>query len=65
MTAPDSLAALLNAAAETGATIAVPGLLDWLGVKPRTADSDFQASIDGGFTESFEAYCDRISKADA
>ncbi|MFJ6729452.1 hypothetical protein ACIQPQ_31570 [Streptomyces sp. NPDC091281] len=41
--------------------ILAPGLLRALGVT-RPADPDFQASIDGGFTESFEDFCNRISK---
>jgi len=49
---------------DTAEPVIVRGLLTALGVTRRT-DPDFQASIDGGFTESFEAYCDRISKADA
>jgi hypothetical protein len=44
--------------------VILPGLLTALGVT-RRPDPDFQASIDGGFTESFEDYCTRISKADA
>ncbi len=49
---------------DTADPVILPGLLTALGIKKRT-DPDFQASIDGGFTESFEAYCERISKADA
>ena len=61
MTAPaPSMDALLAASAETGAVITVPGLLNWLG-RDRSIDPDFQASVDGGFTESFEDYCTRIS----
>jgi hypothetical protein len=45
--------------------LAVPGLNDWLGVARPAVDPDFQASIDGGFTESFEDYCNRISKEEA
>jgi hypothetical protein len=62
MTAVDSLDSILEAASETGAVVAVPGLLNWLGRKPHTVDPDFKKSIDGGFTESFEDYCQRISK---
>jgi hypothetical protein len=36
--------------------LAVPGLNAWLG------KSDFQQSLDDGHTETFEAYCERISK---
>ena len=62
MTAPaPSLDALLAAAAETGAVIAIPGLLNWLG-RERSTDPDFTASVDDGFTESYEAYCTRTSK---
>jgi hypothetical protein len=60
----DSLGVVLNAAAETGAVMVVPGIATWLGCGAHTA-SDFTASIDGNFTESYEAYCTRISKADA
>lgn len=61
MTAPaPSMDALLAASAETGAVITVPGLLNWLG-RARATDPDFTASIDGGFTESYEDYCTRIS----
>lgn len=37
----------------------VPGLNAWLG------KSDFQQSIDEGFTESYEDFCTRISKEEA
>jgi len=60
-----SLDAILAAASETGAVVTVPGLLDWLGYSPRTVDADFKASLDGGFTESFEDYCTRISRTEA
>ena len=46
------------------APVILPGLLTGLGIT-RRPDPDFQASIDGGFTESFEAYCDRISQKEA
>lgn len=46
-----SLDAILTAPA-----VVVPGLLHWLGV------SDYQQSIDSGLTESFEDYCERITK---
>lgn len=46
---------------EDAPPVIVPGLLGWLGLD-RTPDPDFQASVDGGFTESFEAFCERISK---
>lgn len=62
MTAPaPSMDALLAAAAETGAAITVPGLLNWLG-RSQSVDPDFKASIDSGLTESFEDYCTRISQ---
>lgn len=57
-----SLDAVLAAAAETGAVVAIPGLLRWLGRDPHSSETDFRASIDGGFTESFEDYCTRISR---
>jgi hypothetical protein len=60
----DSLGVVLNAAAETGAVIVVPGISAWLGCGTHT-DPDFTASIGGGFTESLEDFCDRISKAEA
>jgi len=61
----DSFDAILAASVETGGVITVPGLLDWLGRETGTPDTDFKASLDGGFTESFEDYCTRISKAEA
>ncbi|MFC9285679.1 hypothetical protein [Streptomyces sp. NPDC057052] len=62
MTAPaPSLEAILAA----GGTVKVPGLLDWLGYTWRPVDPDYQASLDGGFTEFFEDYCTRISKEEA
>lgn len=57
MTAPVDFAALPP-------TLAVPGIAAWLGRSQRPADPDFQASIDGGFTESFEDYCARISRTE-
>jgi hypothetical protein len=45
--------------------VILPGLLSGLGITPRTPDPDFKASVDGGFTESFEDYCQRISQLDA
>jgi hypothetical protein len=38
--------------------LAVPGLNAWLG------KSDFQQSLDDGFTESYEDFCTRISNTD-
>lgn len=58
MAAPVDFAALPS-------TLVVPGLLNWLGVKPHTPEPDYTASIDGGFTESFEDYCTRISRTEA
>ncbi|WP_405673140.1 hypothetical protein [Streptomyces sp. NBC_01530] len=43
--------------------VILPGLLSGLGVTKRT-DPDFTASLDGGFTESFEDYCTRISRTE-
>lgn len=63
MTAP--LDALLEAATETSAVVSLPGLLHWLGREPQPIDLDFKASLDGGFTESFEDYCARISRTEA
>jgi hypothetical protein len=51
--------------AEDAAPVILPGLLTALGITQRTADPDFQASIDSKLTESYEDYCDRISKAEA
>lgn len=60
----DSLGTVLDAAAETGAVVQIPGIAHWLyGEHP--ADADFRASLDGGFTESFEDYCTRISRTEA
>lgn len=42
--------------------VIVPGLLSGLGITKRPVDPDFRASLDGGFTESFEDYCTRISQ---
>ena len=61
----DSLDTILQAATETGAVITIPGLLHWLGRESVTPDADFRASVDGGFTESFEDYCTRISRTEA
>ena len=61
----DSLGTVLAAASETGAVVTIPGLLHWLGREQASDDADFRASIDGGFTESLEDFCARISKADA
>jgi hypothetical protein len=63
--AADPLDALLEAATDTGAVVAVPGLLNWLGRDRTDMDPGFKASIDGRFTESFEDYCDRISRKEA
>ncbi|MER8004827.1 hypothetical protein [Streptomyces sp. NPDC094149] len=60
----DSLGTVLDAAAETGAVVQIPGIAHWLyGEHP--VDSDYQQSVDGGFTESFEDYCTRISRQEA
>lgn len=60
-----SIESLLAAASETGAVVAIPGLLSWLGRDSHASEADFRASVDGGFTESFEDYCTRISKEPA
>ncbi|MFE1110073.1 hypothetical protein ACFW5U_29845 [Streptomyces rochei] len=39
--------------------VIIPGLRKALGID---TDPDFQASIDGGFTETFEDFCRRITK---
>lgn len=61
----DSFGVVLAAASETGAVVTIPGLLHWLGQEQRPVDPDFKASIDAGFTESYEAFCARISKEPA
>ena len=48
---------------EDAAPVIVPGLLSGLGLT-RRVDPDFQASIDGGFTESLEDFCARISRTE-
>lgn len=59
----DSLGTVLDAASETGAVVQIPGITRWLyGQQP---DSDYRASLDGGFTESFEDFCARISRTEA
>jgi hypothetical protein len=60
----DPFDALLAASVETGGVITVPGIAAWLGRDACTPDPDFTASIDGGFTESFEDYCERISRTE-
>lgn len=65
MTAIDSLDAILEAGTETGAVVAIPGLLNWLAGESRPVDADFRASVDGGFTESFEDFCKRLSEKEA
>ncbi|MEV6696288.1 hypothetical protein AB0M68_03870 [Streptomyces sp. NPDC051453] len=57
MTAIAPKSAPLEAALDAGFLI-VPGLRDWLG-------SDYQQSIDDGFTETFEDFCTRISRKEA
>jgi glyoxylate carboligase len=63
--AVDSLGVVLAAASETGAVVTIPGLAAWLGYETAPDDADFMASIVGGFTESFEDYCTRISRKEA
>lgn len=60
----DSLGTVLDAAAETGSVVQIPGIAHWL-YGERPVDADYRASIDGGFTESFEDYCARISRTEA
>ncbi|MER6183102.1 hypothetical protein [Streptomyces sp. NPDC001652] len=50
----DELAPVLTAAAETGAVVTIPGLLGWLGHDAQPASTDL--------TETFEEYCERISR---
>lgn len=63
MSAP--LDAVVAAASETGTVAMIPGLLHWLGRDQAAEAADFRASLDGGFTESFEDYCARISRQEA
>jgi len=44
---------------EDAAPVIIPGLRKWL---DRPIDPDFQASIDGEFTESFDAFDNRMSR---
>ncbi|MDF2707043.1 MAG: hypothetical protein K0R62_2695 [Nonomuraea muscovyensis] len=48
---------------EDAPPVKVPGLLGWLGVD-RTPDPDFQASVDAGYVETLEAFCERISRTE-
>jgi hypothetical protein len=61
----DHLGTVLAAASETGALITVPGIATWLGRETAPDDTDFTASLAGGFTETFEDFCERISKQEA
>ncbi len=61
----DSLAGVLDPASETGAVIAMPGIAAWVGRETAPDDTEFVASLVGGFTETFEDFCERISKQDA
>jgi hypothetical protein len=50
----------------TAPPVVLPGLLTGIGVRPSTyAQSDFQQSLDDGFTETYEEYCARITKKEA
>jgi hypothetical protein len=49
---------------EDAPPVIVPGLLAALDLVRRPVDPDFQASIDGRFTESFEDFCERISRTE-
>ena len=62
LAAVDPIGVVLDAAAEPGAVVAIPGLAAWLGGETAPGDDDFMASLVGGFTESFEDYCTRISR---
>lgn len=44
--------------------VIVPGLLTGLGITRRAVDPDFQQSLDDRLTESFEAFCERISRTE-
>lgn len=54
MAAIDSFDAILAAAAETGAVISVPGLLNWLGVTGASQTADAE--------ETYEDYLNRLSQ---
>jgi hypothetical protein len=61
----DQLGTVLAAASETRAALTVPGIAAWLGRETAPDDTEFTASLVGGFTETFEDFCDRISKQEA
>jgi len=61
----DQLGTVLAAASETGAPLTVPGVAAWLGHETDPDDTEFMASLAGGFTETFEDFCNRISKQEA
>jgi hypothetical protein len=61
----DQLGTVLAAASETGALVTVPGVAAWLGRETAPDDTEFMASLIGGFTETFEDFCERISKQEA
>lgn len=48
---------------DTAPPVLAPGLLQSLGITPRT-QTDFQQSLYDGFTETYEDFCQRISKGD-
>src|ERR1044072_3377155 len=47
----DQLGTVLAAASETGPALTVPGISAWLGRETAPDDSEFMASLAGGFTE--------------
>lgn len=49
---------------DTAPPVLVPGLLRALGVTSRDSANDFQQSLIEG-TETYEQYCERISKREA
>ena len=61
----DQLGTVLAAASETGAALTVPGITAWLGRETTPDDTEFMASLADGFTETFEDFCERISKQEA
>jgi hypothetical protein len=61
----DQLGTVLAAASETRAALTVPGISAWLGRETAPDDTEFMASLAGGFTETFEDFCERISKQEA
>lgn len=58
----DSLGAVLEATAETGKPIVIPGLLAWLDSGQPQTSPDYGQSVDDNFTETLEEFCTRITE---